>query len=270
VSSFRSVNDEIELIIVGPDDWSAADAEDQRQYESAARDRGITLVKAGGNARDVLAVVRPGSQMHSIEQVLYNCVVLCPRRAWEHQLRLLLDLDDPCFFWASLRRSPEQATPYDDSSSPNSEPSIGHVRVDTDSDNCVGRVAELSEEECLALLATQAVGRIVFVDPHGQPMALPVNYVLHDRTVAFRSDAGAKLTGVARHAVAFEIDGIDPLYHEGWSVVVTGTGEDITEAMDPWSRQVRAQGLGPWAAGDRSHWIVIANPSFSGRRIRNG
>ena len=82
----------------------------------------------------------------------------------------------------------------------------------------------LSEEECLTLLATQAVGRFVFIDPDGQPMALPVNYVLHDRTIAFRSDPGAKLTGATLNRVAFEIDGIDPLYHEGWSFVVKGIG----------------------------------------------
>ena len=144
------------------------------------------------------------------------------------------------------------------------------VIVDDDSGYFVGRVTVLSEEECLALLASQAMGRIVFVDADGQPMALPVNYVLHERAVAFRSDPGSKLTGATRNAVAFEIDGIDPLYHEGWSVVVKGIGEDITDARDPWNQKVRAEALGPWAAGERSHWMVITNPSFSGRRIRNG
>jgi hypothetical protein len=128
----------------------------------------------------------------------------------------------------------------------------------------------LSEEECLALLATQAVGRFVFVDADGQPMALPVNYVLHDRTVVFRSGPGAKLTGATHNRVAFEIDGIDPLYHEGWSVVVKGIGEDITESMVPSSPEFRADAVEPWTAGEHSHWMVIANPSFTGRRIRNG
>jgi nitroimidazol reductase NimA-like FMN-containing flavoprotein (pyridoxamine 5'-phosphate oxidase superfamily) len=144
------------------------------------------------------------------------------------------------------------------------------VVVDDDSIYRVGRVTKLSEEECLVLLATQAVGRFVFIGGDGQPMALPVNYVFHDRTVAFRSDPGAKLTGATLNRVAFEIDGIDPLYHEGWSVVVKGIGEDITESMDPSSREVRADALEPWAAGEHSHWMVIANPSFSGRRVRNG
>jgi len=144
------------------------------------------------------------------------------------------------------------------------------VIVDDDSGYYVGRVTKLSEEECLALLGTQAVGRFVFIDADGQPMALPVNYLLRDRTVVFRSDPGAKLTGATLDRVAFEIDGIDPLYHEGWSVVVKGIGEDITESIDPSSQAARAEALEPWAAGEHSHWVVITNPSFSGRRIRNG
>jgi nitroimidazol reductase NimA-like FMN-containing flavoprotein (pyridoxamine 5'-phosphate oxidase superfamily) len=141
--------------------------------------------------------------------------------------------------------------------------------VDEDSNDHVGRVSTLSEQECLNLLAAHAVGRFVFVDPEGQPMALPVNYVLHDRTIAFRSDPGAKLNGATLDKVAFEIDGTDPLYHEGWSVVVKGVGEDITESTDPLSLEIRAHVLEPWAAGERSHWVAIAHPSFSGRRIRN-
>lgn len=127
----------------------------------------------------------------------------------------------------------------------------------------------LSEDDCLTLLAGRAVGRIVFVDPDGQPMALPVNYVLRDRTVAFRTDPGSKLAGSVLGKVAFEVDDVDPLYHEGWSVVVKGIGQEITEAIDSWSEEIRTEQLLPWAAGERKHWIVIANPSFSGRRIRN-
>lgn len=147
---------------------------------------------------------------------------------------------------------------------------VGAVIVDADDEFRVGTLKVLSEAECLALLGTQATGRIVFVDTEGQPIALPVNYVLCERTIAFRSDPGAKVTGATRQAVAFEIDGIDPLYHEGWSVVVKGTGEDITDATDAWSQKIRAEAPAPWATGDHSRWMVISDPSFSGRRIQNG
>lgn len=146
----------------------------------------------------------------------------------------------------------------------------GSVVMDEDDGYRVGRVTALSEAECLALLATQAIGRIAFVDTEGQPMVLPVNFLVRERTVAWRSDPGTMLTGATQHAVAFEIDGIDPLYHEGWSVVVKGIGEDITHATESWAELIRSQPLTPWAGGRRSRWMIIADPSFSGRRIRNG
>ena len=121
-------------------------------------------------------------------------------------------------------------------------------------------VEELSEQECLDLLGRQSVGRIVFVD-HGQPMALPVNYVLDGRTVAFRTDPGTKFDAATLGRVAFEVDDVATDARGAWSVLVT-------EAIDEWSERVRSQRLEPWAAGDRHHWIALADASFSGRRIR--
>jgi len=131
-----------------------------------------------------------------------------------------------------------------------------------------GRLEELDEEECLLLLEQHSVGRIVFVD-QGQPMAVPVNYVLQGRTVAFRSDPGTKLESADLGRVALEIDAVDAAYHEGWSVLVTGVGRDITEAIDDWSEHIRARHLTPWAAGERRHWVAISSPVITGRRIRN-
>ena len=102
--SLGATHHKIETIIVSPEDWSTAGEDDQHEYESAASDRGIVLASEGSSPRDVLVVVRANSPVPSIEPVLYNCAVFCPRRAWEHQLRLLFDLDDPCFFWTSGRR----------------------------------------------------------------------------------------------------------------------------------------------------------------------
>ena len=127
---------------------------------------------------------------------------------------------------------------------------------------------ELSEEECLDMLGRESVGRIVFVD-RGQPMALPVNYVLDGRTVAFRTDPGTKLDAATLGRVAFEVDDVNSETREGWSVLVKGIGRDITEAIDEWSERVTSNRLEPWAAGERRHWIALAEPSFSGRRIRN-
>jgi len=125
---------------------------------------------------------------------------------------------------------------------------------------------ELSEDECLRLLGTHSVGRIAVVRD-GQPLIFPVNYVLDGRTVAFRTDPGTKLTGATLGRVAFQIDSTDPLSLEGWSVLVKGIGTEITDARDSRSKRIVSGLLVPWAGGAKEHWVAIASPVFTGRRI---
>ena len=84
------------MIIVRAEDWLEADEADQEQFESAARERGIILAKEGQNARGILEVVREGNPPDSPDALTYTGVISCTRSSWEHQLRQLLDLDDPC------------------------------------------------------------------------------------------------------------------------------------------------------------------------------
>lgn|GEM_PF-213129 len=130
------------------------------------------------------------------------------------------------------------------------------------------QLEEMDEEECLALLAGHEVGRVVVVHD-GTPLVFPVNYILDGRTVAFRTDPGTKLDWATLGRVAFEIDHLDPHRREGWSVLVQGVGRDVTDAYDQWSQRITAHGeLEPWAGGEKRHWIALAAPRFSGRRIR--
>ena len=127
-------------------------------------------------------------------------------------------------------------------------------------------LVDLTEDECLELLGSHSIGRIAVVRS-GSPLIFPVNYVLDGRTVAFRTDPGTKLDWGSMGHVAFEIDSTDPMYHEGWSVLVQGMGREITEGADEWSERVSAHKITPWAGGDKEHWVAIAQPVFSGRRI---
>ena len=127
-------------------------------------------------------------------------------------------------------------------------------------------LVEIPEDECLTLLGSHSVGRIAVVRD-GSPLIFPVNYVIDGRTVAFRTDEGTKLDWAVMGPVAFEIDWTDPMYHEGWSVMVQGTGRDITGGLDAQSQRVTAHALTPWAGGAKDHWVAIASPVFSGRRI---
>ena len=125
----------------------------------------------------------------------------------------------------------------------------------------------LSVDECMQLLTHHIprIGRVGLV-AHGRPVIMPVNYVFHEGSVVFRTDAGAKLTAAANgQYVAFEIDEIDPTWREGWSVVVQGRAEEVHDAED--RRRLEALPLRPWGPGDKSNYVRIMSTEISGRRI---
>jgi nitroimidazol reductase NimA-like FMN-containing flavoprotein (pyridoxamine 5'-phosphate oxidase superfamily) len=126
----------------------------------------------------------------------------------------------------------------------------------------------LSEAECLELLAGHHFGRIGVV-ADSRPIIFPVNYVFHDGRVALRTDPGTKLTAAAQGHVAFEVDEIDETSRTGWSVLVTGVGYDVTDALDATSVAARRFPVDTWA-GQKSHWIRINAEQVSGRRVRPG
>jgi nitroimidazol reductase NimA-like FMN-containing flavoprotein (pyridoxamine 5'-phosphate oxidase superfamily) len=125
------------------------------------------------------------------------------------------------------------------------------------------RLVEIDREECLALLDRHHLGRIGVV-AEGQPLVLPVNYAMCESDVVFRSDGGTKLHAALGARVAFEIDGHDNLYHEGWSVLVVGHAEEVVDA----ARRKRYEQLRlmPWT-GPKAHWVRIHPDAISGRRI---
>lgn len=125
----------------------------------------------------------------------------------------------------------------------------------------------IEHEECLRLLATGAVGRLGVV-LNGHPEIFPVNYVLDGEHVVFRTAVGPKLTGALRAGVVFEVDNFDPRTRSGWSVVVHGTGHDITPFDAP-QLVARAAELPvhPWASGEKPHVVRITPTRISGRRV---
>jgi nitroimidazol reductase NimA-like FMN-containing flavoprotein (pyridoxamine 5'-phosphate oxidase superfamily) len=125
----------------------------------------------------------------------------------------------------------------------------------------------LSEEECLALLKRVQYGRVAVVTEEGRPAIFPVNFALHDRTVVFVTSSPLLLARAPLGHVAFEADMVDPATHEGWDVVVSGEGADITDALDERSVAVRGEPLSSWAPGRKDRWISIVCPKFEGRRL---
>ena len=84
---------------------------------------------------------------------------------------------------------------------------------------------ELPYEECLERLREHTVGRIAVVI-HYAPVVLPVNYRLVETDdlalLAVRTRPGNVIESGGPQA-AFEIDDIDPIHQQGWSVLVRGT-----------------------------------------------
>jgi nitroimidazol reductase NimA-like FMN-containing flavoprotein (pyridoxamine 5'-phosphate oxidase superfamily) len=124
----------------------------------------------------------------------------------------------------------------------------------------------LSEAECRRLLAENHVGRVAFVD-HDYPVVLPVNYVVDADVIAIRTDTGAKLDAIPLHRVAFEIDGFEEWNHTGWSVLVQGFGQDVSDAIGARYEELRRHGPTTWVPGERGHWLTIDIQRISGRRI---
>jgi len=124
----------------------------------------------------------------------------------------------------------------------------------------------LPREECLALLASHHFGRLaVSMD---SPVIRPVNYVFDDRSqsVVFRTADGSKFHAVLTNGnAAFEIDGIDPSSRTGWSVIIVGMAEEVTNPSE--LRRLNRLGLEAWTPGHKAHWMRIRAWTVSGRRI---
>lgn len=126
-------------------------------------------------------------------------------------------------------------------------------------------LAILNRPECETLLATQSVGRVGL----STPMVLPVQYSMFDGDVVFRTAPGEKLiAAVLGRTVAFEIDDFDVAAMTGWSVVVVGRAEEVTD-RDELAR-LRELDLRPWAGELRDRFVRIHTEELSGRRIDPG
>lgn len=127
------------------------------------------------------------------------------------------------------------------------------------------RFVELSENECIKLLAEQTVGRVGFMTPDG-PQILPVSYQYRFGSVIFRTSAAGALAGlVQRISVAFEVDKVDERGRSGWSVLVLGFAEAMVHnylLASTWETSPV-----PWADGTRNLFIEIKPRKISGRFV---
>lgn len=77
---------------------------------------------------------------------------------------------------------------------------------------------------------------------------------------------GTKLHAAASWPwVAFEVDGVDADGQSGWSVLVTGTTEEV-EGVDQ-LEMASCRRRTPWGLGCGARWVRIVPTKVTGRRI---
>jgi len=134
------------------------------------------------------------------------------------------------------------------------------------SDISTNAVRVLTRDECLQLLAANNFGRLAVTME--TPVIRPVNYAFDERSqsVVFRTAAGSKFHALLLQAnAAFEIDGIDAGARTGWSVIIIGMAEEITNPSE--IRRLERLGLDHWAPGAKPYWMRIRAWTVSGRQI---
>lgn len=127
-------------------------------------------------------------------------------------------------------------------------------------------IRELTVAECWALLRAQSFGRLAAAAA-GEIDLYPINYVVDEETIVFRTAPGTKLLELTVSSrIAFEIDRIDTA--EAMSVVLKGharrldTGPEIDAAA--------TLPLHPLIATVKPEFVRIQPDLISGRRFRLG
>lgn len=124
----------------------------------------------------------------------------------------------------------------------------------------------IQPDACWLLIGSEPIGRVsILVD--GLPEIYPINHLVDQRTILFRTDPGSKLRGLVNSPMmCFEVDGVDEGNQLGWSVMVKGRAVPLNTASA--MARVKDLPLSPWAQGEKSHWIRIEPVEVTGRRIR--
>jgi len=127
-------------------------------------------------------------------------------------------------------------------------------------------VTRLDPEQAWEFLAARSFGRLA-VSALGQPDIFPVNYIVSDHRIVFRTAEGTKLMAIILDGhVAFETDDIGET--EGTSVVAQGRARRVED-----SAEIEALGLDrlhPQIPTFKYNVVVIDVERITGRHIRFG
>jgi sugar phosphate isomerase/epimerase len=129
------------------------------------------------------------------------------------------------------------------------------------------RLDELSPQECMSLLGSVSLGRIVFT-ARALPAIRPVCHLVDGDYVIIRTDRNAAITSElkadASAVVAYEADVIDMAEHLGWSVIVVGVARRV---IDPDEAAIYRRALRTWVSGAKDQVIAIHADMVTGFRL---
>ncbi|QCQ93978.1 pyridoxamine 5'-phosphate oxidase family protein [Rhodococcus sp. SGAir0479] len=124
-------------------------------------------------------------------------------------------------------------------------------------------VTELTEQEAMDLLATESLGRLVVV-AGDRPDIYPVNYVVHDGRLFFRTAEGDKLTELTlRPLTTFQVDHADAT--AAWSVVVRGLARTLVRFDE--INAAEELDLRSWVPTEKFTFVEIRPTQIHGRRF---
>ncbi len=123
----------------------------------------------------------------------------------------------------------------------------------------------LTRDECMRLLGSVPVGRIVYTR-QALPAVELVNYGLIDDDIVIRTSAEGKLAAATREAVvAFEADSVDLCLRTGWSVTIVGQARAVIDGAE--IRYLERVAAPSWITREGHHFIRVVPSIVNGRRV---
>ena len=119
--------------------------------------------------------------------------------------------------------------------------------------------ATIAYDECVRRLGWETVGRVGTIEADGSVSIYPVNYVLDDGVIVFRTTP-RRGEVLSPQPATFEIDRIDEVHGTGWSVIACGAVTLSAESpADPLPVS--------WAPEGRTQVARLVPDRISGREI---
>jgi hypothetical protein len=120
----------------------------------------------------------------------------------------------------------------------------------------------LSRDECLALMASVSVGRIIFTR-RALPAVEVVCFALDNGEIVIA--AGALVAATHGAVVAFQADDLDLVTRVGWTVTAIGQSREVTEQHEI-DRLLRI-GLSAWPPVQHEHFVRVSPGILTGTRL---